>query len=49
MIQTTLQNRNRLRDPENKLMATEGEKEAWDKLRVWDEHIYTAIQKTDNQ
>ena len=36
MIQTNLQNRNRLRDTENQLMATEGEKEGWDKLGGWD-------------
>ena len=35
MIQMNLQNRNRLIDIENKLMATKGEG-GRDKLRIWD-------------
>ena len=41
MIQIYIQNKNRLRDIKNWLMATKGE--------VWDKHVYTTIYKADNQ
>ena len=44
---TYLQNRNRVTDVENKLMATTGEG-VRDKLRDWDWHIHTTIYKIDN-
>ena len=44
---TYLQNRNRVKDVENKLMVTRG-KWGKDKLGDWDWHIHTSIYKIDN-
>ena len=43
---TYLQNRNRLKDIENKLMVITGERRKRDKLGVWNWHIHTAIQSS---
>ena len=46
---TNLQNRKRLTDWENQIMIIKGKLEGTDKLRVWDENIYTNIYQADNE
>ena len=42
-----LQSLNRDIDSENRRMDTRGER-GWDKIRDWDEYIYTIMYKIDN-
>ena len=45
-----IQNRNRNTDIENKLIVSQGESEGErEKLRAWDEQIWTTIHKIDKQ
>ena len=44
-----LQNRNRFTDLEIKLMVAGGRMESRDSQGVWNEHVYTAMIKMDNQ
>ena len=49
LYQMNLQNRNRFTDLEIKLMVAGGRMESRDSQGVWNEHVYTAMFKMDNQ